>query len=125
MSEFSVRGQRVVVVGGARSGIAAAHLLVRRGAKVTLNDRRPSLDADAELTAAGIRVVLGSHPAELFDAADLIVLSPGVPANHDACAAARAKARIGSPNSSRTRSSAPASPPSRSASIRSLAITSR
>jgi len=90
VSEFSVRGTRVVVVGGARSGVAAAHLLVRRGAEVTLNDRRPALDAAADLAAAGVRVVLGSHPAEVFESADLIVLSPGVPANHEAFAAARA-----------------------------------
>jgi len=35
---FSVRGKRVTVVGAARSGVAAAELLVRRGASVTLTD---------------------------------------------------------------------------------------
>ena len=35
---FSVRGKRVIVVGAARSGVAAAELLVRRGAHVTLTD---------------------------------------------------------------------------------------
>ena len=39
-SSFSVSGQRVVVVGAARSGVAAAELLVRRGASVTLTDMR-------------------------------------------------------------------------------------
>jgi cation diffusion facilitator CzcD-associated flavoprotein CzcO len=34
-STFSVSGKRVVVVGAARSGVAAAELLVRRGAAVT------------------------------------------------------------------------------------------
>ena len=38
---FSVIGKRVVVAGAARSGIAAAQLLVRRGATVTLSDVRP------------------------------------------------------------------------------------
>jgi UDP-N-acetylmuramoylalanine-D-glutamate ligase len=32
---FTVRGQRVLVVGAARSGLAAAELLVARGASVT------------------------------------------------------------------------------------------
>jgi cation diffusion facilitator CzcD-associated flavoprotein CzcO len=32
-SSFSVRGKRVTVVGAARSGVAAAELLVRRGAR--------------------------------------------------------------------------------------------
>ena len=36
---FSVSGQRVLVVGAARSGLAAAELLVSRGAVVTLTDR--------------------------------------------------------------------------------------
>ena len=35
MSQFSVDGSRVVVVGAARSGIAAAELLSRRGAPVS------------------------------------------------------------------------------------------
>ena len=42
--EFSVAGKRVVVVGAARSGIAAAELLVRRGARVTLSEMRESFD---------------------------------------------------------------------------------
>ena len=36
---FSVSGWQVLVVGAARSGVAAAHLLARRGATVTLTDR--------------------------------------------------------------------------------------
>ncbi len=39
---FSVVGRRVVVVGAARSGIAAAELLVRRGARVVLTETRAS-----------------------------------------------------------------------------------
>ena len=37
-SDFSVRNRRVVVVGAARSGVAAAEALARRGATVTLTD---------------------------------------------------------------------------------------
>ena len=37
---FSVDRKRVVVVGAARSGVAAAELLVRRGAIVTLTAPR-------------------------------------------------------------------------------------
>ena len=46
---FSVIGKRVVVAGAARSGIAAAQLLVRRGANVTLSDVRASLPESREL----------------------------------------------------------------------------
>jgi UDP-N-acetylmuramoylalanine--D-glutamate ligase len=76
--DFSVTGQRVVVVGAARSGIAAAELLVRRGALVTLSERRATIAADAELRRAGVALELGGHQRETFEAAMLIVLSPGV-----------------------------------------------
>lgn len=86
---FSVSGKRVVVVGAARSGIAAAELLVRRGASVTLTDRRPALDETPRLRAAGIALELGGHEAKTLTSADLIVLSPGVPPSQAAVAAAR------------------------------------
>ena len=87
---FSVFGKRVVVVGAARSGIAAAHLLARRGAQVTLSDLRPSLPESRELETAGIALELGGHALPTFTAADLIVMSPGVPARQPAIEAARA-----------------------------------
>jgi UDP-N-acetylmuramoylalanine--D-glutamate ligase len=78
-SAFSVAGKRVVVVGAARSGVAAAALLVRRGARVTLTDLRPAL-ADAEaLRALGVALELGGHDSQTIGHADLIVVSPGVP----------------------------------------------
>jgi UDP-N-acetylmuramoylalanine--D-glutamate ligase len=86
---FSVEGKKVVVAGAARSGVAAAHLLARRGAQVTLSDVRESLPEAAELEAAGIALELGGHTAGTFAAADLIVLSPGVPRNQPVIEAAR------------------------------------
>jgi UDP-N-acetylmuramoylalanine--D-glutamate ligase len=78
---FSVSGQRVTVVGAARSGIAAAELLANRGARVTLSDARPSLDDmdRARLVGAGVTLELGAHEPASFRGADLIVTSPGVP----------------------------------------------
>jgi UDP-N-acetylmuramoylalanine--D-glutamate ligase len=76
---FTVVGQRVLVVGAARSGVAAAMLLVRRGATVTLTDRQPSIPDAATLATAGVALELGGHRLESFTGADLIVLSPGVP----------------------------------------------
>ena len=87
---FSVAGQKAVVVGAARSGVAAAELLVRRGASVTLTDMRPSIQEDAQLLNAGVQLELGGHRAETLRAADLIVLSPGVPLAQQDVAAARA-----------------------------------
>jgi UDP-N-acetylmuramoylalanine--D-glutamate ligase len=87
---FSVLGKRVVVAGAARSGIAAAQLLARRGATVTLSDVRASLPESPELEAAGITLELGGHGLQTFASADLIVMSPGVPAGQPVIEAARA-----------------------------------
>jgi UDP-N-acetylmuramoylalanine--D-glutamate ligase len=87
---FSVVGQRVVVVGAARSGVAAAQLLVRRGATVVLTDTKDRIDAEQELQSAGVALELGGHNAETLRASDLIVVSPGVPLSQPAIAGARA-----------------------------------
>jgi UDP-N-acetylmuramoylalanine--D-glutamate ligase len=90
MNEFTVRGKRVVVVGGAGSGVAAARLLVDRGARVTLTDVRSALEHQDALSEIGVALALGSHPVELFTGADLVVVSPGVAATQPSVAAARA-----------------------------------
>jgi UDP-N-acetylmuramoylalanine--D-glutamate ligase len=80
------------VVGAARSGIAAAELLARRGAMVTLSDARsdlPAADA-AALQAAGVTLELGGHQPATFTGAHLVVMSPGVPPEMAAVQAARA-----------------------------------
>ncbi len=76
--EFSVEGQRVVVVGAARSGVAAAELLVRRKAVVTLTDVKNTIPDESRLKGLGVRTELGSHEHATFDQADLVVTSPGV-----------------------------------------------
>ncbi len=76
--EFSVAGARVVVVGAARSGVAAAELLASRGARVTLSEARGAVAGLARLRAAGVEVELGGHQAATLAAAELVVLSPGV-----------------------------------------------
>ncbi len=89
---FTVSGQRVAVVGAARSGIAAAELLARRGGRVTLSDARSELaESDAtRLRSAGVELELGGHTEGTFTGADLIVTSPGVPAEIPVLAAAKA-----------------------------------
>jgi UDP-N-acetylmuramoylalanine--D-glutamate ligase len=88
---FSVEGSRVTVVGAARSGIAAAALLARRGARVTLSDLRPDVPDAQSLRDLGVELELGWHRRESFEGADLVVLSPGVPPEHPMLQAARAK----------------------------------
>jgi UDP-N-acetylmuramoylalanine--D-glutamate ligase len=86
---FTVVGRQVVVVGAARSGIAAAELLARRGAKVVLTDSRQGFDDAAGLRDAGVELVLGGHTAATFARADMVVVSPGVPTEQPVFEAAR------------------------------------
>lgn len=88
-AEFSVANQRVTVVGGGRSGIAAALLLAGRGARVTLTDRETSVKDEATLRAAGVSLELGGHQVATLVESDLVVLSPGVPQAQPAIEAAR------------------------------------
>ena len=86
-----MRGRRVVVVGAARSGIAAAELAAKRGARVTLTETRDTFDAADRLRAQGVELELGGHRAETLASADVIVTSPGVAADQPVFDAARAK----------------------------------
>jgi UDP-N-acetylmuramoylalanine--D-glutamate ligase len=88
-SDFSVQERRVVVVGAARSGVAAVELLAKRGALVTLTETRDSFDGADRLRAAGVHVELGGHRRETLAAADVIVVSPGVPVEQPVFDAAR------------------------------------
>ena len=73
--------KRVVVIGAGRSGLALVRFLLQRGASVALSDQR-SAERIAGLSAlAGlpVRLDLGGHNLELFEQADLVAVSPGVP----------------------------------------------
>jgi len=83
----------VVVVGLARSGVAAASFLARRGASVVAADRKPEkeLGPDAlRLRDEGVRLETGPHRPETFTGAAMVVVSPGVPWELPALEAARA-----------------------------------
>jgi len=71
---FEVRGQRVVVIGGGRSGRAAAELLVSRGASVTLIVTASATQVSAAVIGMDlfivfldVRVVLTSGAGHWFD----------------------------------------------------------
>jgi len=86
-------GKRVLIVGLARTGIATALFCASRGAVVTATESRAESEipeAAAKLRSAGCTLELGGHREETFLAQDLIIPSPGVPANHPALGAARA-----------------------------------
>ena len=91
---FELRGKRVLVVGLARTGAATAFFCAARGANVTATDARTESEigeAIAPLRAAGVKLELGGHRENTFLEQDLIVPSPGVPADAPLLQAARAK----------------------------------
>jgi UDP-N-acetylmuramoylalanine--D-glutamate ligase len=85
-------GKRVLVVGLGRSGVAAATLCARLGARVTVTDRQPEAALASALAdlPPGVARELGGHNPQSFRAADLVVLSPGVPPLAEVGAARRA-----------------------------------
>ncbi|WP_270172196.1 UDP-N-acetylmuramoyl-L-alanine--D-glutamate ligase [Paenibacillus sp. SYP-B4298] len=78
----SYQGQRVVVLGLAKSGVSAAKVFHALGADVVVNDRKPreqSPEAE-ELEQAGIAVICGGHPDDLItERTALLVKNPGIP----------------------------------------------
>jgi UDP-N-acetylmuramoylalanine--D-glutamate ligase len=80
---MKLEGKKVIVVGLARSGRALAQFLTTRGALVTATDikseRELGDEVMAPLRALGVRLELGGHSPATLLAADLIVVSPGVP----------------------------------------------
>ena len=77
-------GQRAVVVGAGVSGLAAARLLHRLGARVRLLERsaeRIPADFAAWAQKTGTEIVCGAHTPEQFADAALVVPSPGVAAS--------------------------------------------
>ncbi len=82
----SLTNKNVLVLGAARSGISAAHLLLRLGAKVLLNDRNLPKDDEhwvEDLQAKGAQLILGEHPEGLLEQGfDTVVKNPGIPYRH-------------------------------------------
>jgi UDP-N-acetylmuramoylalanine--D-glutamate ligase len=79
-----LRGKKVLIIGAARSGIAAARFLLAQGAVVALTDKKPIEQWTPEALAlkeSGVGLLPGEAPSWLLDQLDLLVVSPGVPAN--------------------------------------------
>lgn len=81
---MDVAGKKVVVLGLARSGVAAARLLSRLGATVVANDRREAAELAADLESLSglpnVTVITGGHPEEILESPTaLVVKNPGIP----------------------------------------------
>lgn len=80
-------GKKILVVGAARSGLAAARFLLDSGARVTLTDTKdfaalktvvePLLESVSN--RENLVFELGGHRDDTFRNCDLVVVSPGVP----------------------------------------------
>ena len=81
---------RALVVGLARSGLAAAAALAGRGVRVVAADRSPDVDA-GRLGDLGVELRLGTEEEALLEGAELLVKSPGVPAESALVAGARSR----------------------------------
>ncbi len=79
--KIEVKDKNVTVVGLARSGIGAANLLSELGADVTVTDikKEDELKDFIPKLRPSVRLVLGTHPEDIFLSSDMLVISPGVP----------------------------------------------
>ncbi len=89
---IELKDKKLVVVGLARSGMAACRLAIKHGAQVTGMDQKTAEqleDTVQALDVLGVKVQSGSLSKEILVSADLVVVSPGVPLNLPALLAAK------------------------------------
>ncbi|HXI44379.1 MAG TPA: UDP-N-acetylmuramoyl-L-alanine--D-glutamate ligase [Bryobacteraceae bacterium] len=84
---MKVKGANALVVGMAKSGMASVELLRKHGAHVRATDLNPPPGVLPALEKLGVS--FAPQSGDVFQGANLIVLSPGVPADLDALEAAR------------------------------------
>lgn len=84
--------QRVVVVGAAVAGLAAARALAEEGASVVLTDERSETELGSPAMAHGVTLRAGGHRLEDIEDATLVVVSPGVPPSAEVVGWAEARA---------------------------------
>lgn len=79
---MQISGKKVLVIGAAVTGLPVVEQLSRKGAYVTLNDKKTKeeiMEMLKDTKINDINIVGGSHPSELAEECDFIVVSPGVP----------------------------------------------
>jgi len=81
---IELKGKRVLVIGLARTGVATALFCAARGAVVTATDLRSAdqlSEAAEKLRDAGVRLEFGGYAPNILQGQELVVPSPGVPAD--------------------------------------------
>ena len=82
--KLELKGKRVLVVGLARTGVATALFCAERGARVAATDTRSADelgDCVSKLRHAGVQLQLGGYSDAILHGQELVVPSPGVPAD--------------------------------------------
>jgi UDP-N-acetylmuramoylalanine--D-glutamate ligase len=82
MKPIDLDGKTVVVVGLAQTGIAVAKFCAKRGARVIVTDGKSAEQLEPQvrqLDGVDVRFELGGHNLTTYLAAELVVMSPGVP----------------------------------------------
>jgi UDP-N-acetylmuramoylalanine--D-glutamate ligase len=82
--------ERALVVGLARSGLAAAAALAGRGVQAVATDCSPDVEV-GRLADLGVELRLGTEEEALLEGMELVVKSPGVPAESPLVAGARSR----------------------------------
>ena len=80
--------KKILILGTARSGVAAAKFLIKRGNTVIVNDNKTedklNQDDINELRSLGCKLILGSHPDDLVDNTfDYLIKNPGIRDDHE------------------------------------------
>ncbi len=70
---IDLKNKKVTVIGAARSGIAAADLVLRLGGIPKISDSKKQISV-----SPGIRIEVGGHTKEFIQDSDYVILSPGV-----------------------------------------------
>ncbi len=79
---MDLKGKKILVVGFGRTGEALCRFLLKHGAKATVSEKKRPEEMAKKISFwrdKGVTVEAGQHRQKTFLAADLIVLSPGVP----------------------------------------------
>lgn len=77
---LELRNKKVIVLGLARSGVAAAKLLLKQGAVVKISDSKSVDEGQQEIIGLkNLEIETGGHNEDSLTDCDLIVVSPGIP----------------------------------------------
>ena len=91
---MNLKGQRILVIGLGKTGIASVRFLVGQGARVTATDAKPQTelkDAVGELGGLSANLEFCAYNTDVLSRVDLIVPSPGVPPADIILAAAKSR----------------------------------